>query len=57
MPKIRFIKDTSVNGVKYKTGKALNVVKSTYNSLLKGNHAVDYNEPVEKKSTNTTEKD
>ena len=35
MPKVKFIKDTTLNGVEYKVGKVLNVIPSLFNALTK----------------------
>ena len=40
MPKVKFIKATTLNGVEYKVGKVLNVIPSLFKTLTKNNSAV-----------------
>jgi len=42
MAKVKFVKEATVNGVKYSAGDCLNVSTSIYNRLVNGKLAQDY---------------
>ena len=52
---VEFLKSTTINGVKYETGKKLNVSTSIYKRLISGKLAKDFEEKVEKVGNDTVD--